>query len=90
MTIPYRSPETHNYTVTLADVAAALASHPCASVLLQSDPANTVNVLFGDSGNQYMALTPGQSVVFQVENTNLIYAKRASAVATVLNYLILL
>ena len=47
-------------------------------VLIQSDPANTTNLLVGDSAGQFVALTPGQSFTLPVFNLSLIYVKMAS------------
>lgn len=66
------------------NVAAAIgASATTTLVLIQSDPGNTPDVLVGDSSNQYIRLTPGQSVVLPVTNIALVYAKTASSTGNV-------
>jgi hypothetical protein len=71
---------------TLAATTSAVAIGSSATttlVLVQSDPGNTPDVLVGDSSNQYVRLTPGQSVALPVTNVALVYAKTSSATGTV-------
>ena len=51
--------------------------------LIQSDPANTTNVLIGSSTAQEVVLTPGQSITIPVASLALIYVKMASSTGTV-------
>ena len=67
--------------------AAAFADRSCIAVLLQADPANTENVLIGDSSSQPLVLVAGASVVVPTRNMNLIYRKSASGTQTV-NWLV--
>jgi hypothetical protein len=89
MTLPYRSPQIIAYTLTCTGVAQALTDVNCASVLLQADPDNTVNILIGDSSSQTIELSPGGSLSLQIENASLLYAIRDAAGSPVLNYLVL-
>lgn len=47
-------------------------------VLVQSDPANTTNLLVGNSTAQEVVLTPGQSITIPICSLSLIYVKMAS------------
>ena len=61
-------------------VAAALGgSAACSSVLVQADPTNAVDVLIGDSLNQYIRLVPGQTMVLPVSDVSLVYGKTVSS-----------
>lgn len=51
--------------------------------ILQSDPANTTNLLVGNSLAQEVVLTPGQSINIPVISLSLIYVKMASGTGTV-------
>lgn len=46
--------------------------------LIQSDPANTTNMLIGTDLAQEVVLTPGQSITIPVISLSLIYLKMAS------------
>ncbi len=54
----------------------------CREVLVQSDPANTTNMLVGSSAGQYIKLTPGQSITIPIISPSLIYVKMASSTGT--------
>jgi len=58
-------------------------STACSEVIVQNDPASTVNVIVGGSGGQAIALIPGQMLTIAVNKVELIYAKTASGTATV-------
>ncbi len=69
---------------SVTTTAAALATNqPCMAVWVQADPANSQNVLVGDSSNQYCALAAGKSVVIPVSNVNKVYVKSSSGTQTV-------
>ncbi len=63
--------------------AAALGSQACLAVLVQADPANTQNVLLGDSSNQYLVLQAGKSLVVPCSNVAQVYARSVSGTQTV-------
>lgn len=74
-------------TAALTTSAAAIStSATVQEVLVQSDPANSADVLVGDSSAQPIRLRPGQSLVIPVANLATVYAKAATGTAT-LNYL---
>jgi hypothetical protein len=52
-------------------------------VIVQSDPANTTNMLIGSSLSQFLVLTPGQSINVPVINPTLIYAVMVSGTGTI-------
>ena len=54
--------------------------------LVQSDPANTTNVLIGNADAQEVVLTPGQSITIPIISLSLVYAKMVSGTGVV-NYL---
>ena len=54
--------------------------------LIQSDPANTTNVLVGNSTAQEVVLTPGQSITIPIISLSLVFVKMASGTGTV-NYI---
>jgi hypothetical protein len=63
-----------------------LATEPQPSireVLLQSDLANTTNILVGTVVGQYLALIPGQSISVPINNLTTIYVKMASGTGTI-------
>lgn len=55
-------------------------------VLIQSDAANTTNVLVGNATSQFLKLTPGQAITIPIISLSLVYVKMASGTGTV-NYL---
>lgn len=55
-------------------------------VLLQSDPANSTNMLVGNATAQEIVLTPGQSITIPIISLSLIYVKMVSSTG-VLNWL---
>lgn len=72
--------------VVAATVAAAAISTtlPCAMVKMQSDPANTTNVLWGSATTQAMVLIPGQSSDWiPIKDAMLLYVKMASGTGNV-------
>ena len=72
-------------TLAATTVAAALSTTvSCSMVKLQSDPANTTNVLYGSATAQAMVLQPGQSSDWlPISNVMTIYAKMASSTGNV-------
>lgn len=52
-------------------------------VIVQSDPANTTNLLVGNSTAQKVVLTPGQSINIPVISLSLIFVKMVSGTGTV-------
>lgn len=60
-------------------------SRNCREALIQSDPANTTNMLVGGSTGQYVKLTPGQSITVPIVSLSLIYVKMVSGTG-VLNW----
>ena len=69
--------------ITTSAVVVSATQKNGREVLIQSDPANTTNVLVGSSTTQTIALTPGQSMTVPVFNLSLIYVKMASGTGTV-------
>lgn len=69
-------------TKSLTTVKDALDDIRCVSVLLQSDPDNTDDILIGDTGAQTIQLTPGQSFSVDIRNTKRIFAKAVSGTPT--------
>jgi hypothetical protein len=51
-------------------------------VIVQSDVANTTNLLIGDVTGQFIALTPGQAITIPIISMRLIYVKMASLTGT--------
>lgn len=50
----------------------------CREALIQSDPANTTNMLVGNATAQHVVLTPGQSITIPIISLSRIYVKMAS------------
>ena len=69
--------------VTVTAVQVSSTSRPAQEVLIQSDPANTTNVLVGDSDTQVVVLTPGQSLTVPINTLSLIWVKMASLTGVV-------
>lgn len=65
------------YTVTGTGTSIS-SSQVCSAVLVQNDPLSGGTIYVGGSGAQTIALAPGASKEYQVNNVNLIYAKFAS------------
>lgn len=59
------------------------ANAACREVIIQSDIANTVNILIGNSANQFLVLEPGDSITIPIANVNLVYVRSASLTAVV-------
>ena len=66
--------------------AVTTTEYNCREAIIQSDPANTTNLLVGNILAQYLILTPGQSITIPVISLSLVYVKMASSTGTV-NYL---
>lgn len=61
---------------SVTGTAAALPSNPCKKVTLKANTANTITIFIGPSGittSTGLALDPGDSVVLEVSNTNIIF-----------------
>jgi len=69
--------------ITTAAAAISTTSNNIREALVQSDPANTTNVLVGSATEQYVVLTPGQSFTIPVISLSLVYVKMASGTGTV-------
>lgn len=67
--------------VVLAAATDAVAKN-CREVLVQSDPANTTNMKVGSSTDQFVVLTPGQSITIPIFSPTLIFVKMASGTGT--------
>ena len=72
--------------ITTTPVVLATGQPACREVLVQSDPANTTNVLIGNSTAQYVNLTPGQSLSIPILGLDQIYVAMASGTG-VINWL---
>lgn len=75
-------------TVVTSGVATPLtaASRTVEQVLVQSDPANSDDILLGSSTSQPIVLQPGASISVPVSRTEQLYHKASSGTPT-LNYL---
>lgn len=73
-------------TVTAVQIIAAADDKAIREALIQSDPANTTNVLVGSATAQHVVLTPGQSITIPVISLTRVYVKMSSGTGTV-NYL---
>lgn len=51
--------------------------------IIQSDPANTTNLLVGNSTAQEVVLTAGQSITIPIISLSLVYVKMESGTGTV-------
>ncbi|SFE43707.1 hypothetical protein SAMN04487969_102511 [Paenibacillus algorifonticola] len=97
--VPIRADEFGNLFITAAPsatlldgaksqgtTAAALASSTAIkTVLVQSDPGNTVNILVGNATSQSIVLVPGASEKIEVDDLAKVFVKAATGTATV-NY----
>lgn len=71
---------------TDVSVTAAAISTTSANIreaLIQADPANTVNILIGNSTAQEVVLAPGQSLTIPVISLSLVYVKTSASTGTV-------
>jgi len=73
-------------TVAAAQLPARDSSHALREILLQADPGNTDNVIFGNEASQSIVLEPGDTFVLPVENPGEVWYKSASGNQT-LRYL---
>lgn len=69
--------------ITSTAVAIATDQPNQREVIVQSDPANTTNLLVGNSLTQKVVLTPGQSINIPIISLSLIFVKMASGTGTV-------
>ena len=72
--------------ITTTAVQVSTTANNIREALIQSDPANTTNILIGNADAQEVALTPGQSVTIPIISLSLVYVKMASGTGTA-NYL---
>lgn len=56
-------------------------------LLVQADAANTVNVLIGNSSNQYMKLVPGVAAGIDISNVEKIYVKSATTGSSTIHWI---
>lgn len=75
-------------TQTATGSAVVLPTVAGKSVLLQSDPDNTDDILVGSASAQPIQLIPGQWLAADITNLNAFYLKRAVSGSPVLNYLV--
>ena len=52
-------------------------------VIVQNDPGSAVNAFIGNEFNQYLVLTPGQSITIPINNLNRVWAGTAGGAATI-------
>ena len=64
--------------ITTTAGALSTTTNNIREALIQSDPANTTNVLVGNSSAQEVVLTPGQSITIPIISLSLIFVKMAS------------
>ena len=60
--------------------------HPtqvCREVLIQNDAGNAGNLIVGNNIEQYVSLTPGQSITLPIFSLSLIYIKMSAGTGTV-------
>lgn len=74
---------THAATTTAAPLAATQA---ISKVLVQNDPASTVNLLVGNATSQSMKVVPGANIEIEVNDLAKVFVKTSSGTATA-NYL---
>ena len=67
-------------------VAISTTANNMREVIIQSDPANTTNVLIGNSTAQKIVLTPGQSINIPIISLSLVFVKMVSGTG-VINYI---
>jgi hypothetical protein len=79
------NPFTGQLTATTSPQAlgAQTSANGCSQVIVQNDPGSSVNVLVGNSSNQYFSLKPGVSIAIPCSSIGLIYVTAASSTATV-------
>lgn len=74
-------------TVTVA-AAISATSQPCAEVMVQADPDNSVALFVGNATSQSTQLAAGQAATIPVDNPTKVYARSADGVtAARFNYL---
>ena len=69
--------------ISTTAVAISTTTANIREVLIQSDPANTTNILVGSSTAQEVVLTPGQSITVPIISLSLIFVKMASGTGVV-------
>lgn len=74
---------TNGLTTTAEVLRAALTAWEC---LVQNDPDNTTDILIGNSTDQVIQLSPGQSITIPVQDATTIQLKSVSGTPTA-NYL---
>ena len=74
---------TNGLTTTAEALRATLVAWEC---LVQNDPDNAVDMLVGNSTDQVIQLSPGQSMTIPIQDAATIYVKSVSGTPTA-NYL---
>lgn len=69
--------------VTVTAGAISTTDNNIREAIIQSDPANTTNVLVGNSTAQEIVLTPGQSINIPIISLSLVFVKMASGTGTI-------
>ena len=64
--------------ITTSAVQISTTSKNVREVVIQSDPANTTNMLVGDSAGQYVVITPGQAINLSIISLSLVYVVMTS------------
>lgn len=69
--------------ITDTAVAVSTTEKNAREFLIQSDTANTTNVLVGNADGQFVVLEPGQSISIPIFNLSNIYVKMVSGTGVV-------
>ena len=72
------STATHETMIDIDSTVEQLPTGTCKEAFLQADEDNTGYIMIGGSGvgdNQGMKLNPGDTLILNVSNTNVLYAK---------------
>lgn len=77
-----------NGTLVATTTAAPVSStyNVIQDILVQNDPASTVNILVGNATEQTIKLVPGASATIEIDNVTKLFVKTESGTATV-NYM---
>ena len=69
--------------VTTTAGAVSTTASNIREALLQSDPANTTNMLIGNATEQKIVITPGQSITIPIISLSLVFVKMVSGTGVV-------
>lgn len=69
--------------ITTTAGAVSTTTNNIREALIQADPSNTTNVLIGNSTDQEVVLTPGQSITIPIISLSLVYVKMSSGTGIV-------